>query len=290
MGLGLTGYDVLMNSMIPDVFTGSEREGVLSLVHAFYGIGALAAPVLTTALIGGSPRNFVRVFLLIAAGISLMLPIFAVIAHKLRPQTVYADMSALRTNASQNPAEVFKTGRAWLLFAAALCFLLFQNGANTWLPSYYHDAAGMSEQLSSLTLTAFYAGGIIMRFVSVYMFRKVKPQHYCLAAGIGSALMLLITMYIKNPTVIMILVAIAGFCLGACAVAQMIIAVRVFPGRTASAMSIVVLASNAGALIAPALIGWMTDLMGYKVPMTIIFALLGIVGVLDMAAVKGKKI
>lgn len=59
-GVGYISIDLLMNSVIADVYK-ERKNGVLPYVHAFYGVGAMLAPVFVTALVSlERPEDFRR--------------------------------------------------------------------------------------------------------------------------------------------------------------------------------------------------------------------------------------
>ena len=118
-GVGYISIDLLMNSVIADVYK-ERKNGVLPYVHAFYGAGAMIAPVFVTALVSlERPESFARPYLILGLLSLTCAALMLLTGKRMKPQTPYADMEEIRGRARQNPAEIFKESRAWLFCSQA---------------------------------------------------------------------------------------------------------------------------------------------------------------------------
>lgn len=107
-GVGFICIDLLTNSLIADVFR-EDKTRVLPYAHAFYGGGAMLAPVFVTAIVSPAlPESFARPYLIIGLGAVLTGAVLALCARRIAPETPYADMAAIRRRAKSNPAEIFR--------------------------------------------------------------------------------------------------------------------------------------------------------------------------------------
>ena len=113
-GVGYITIDLLMNGVIADVFP-EKKSTLLPIVHGFYGLGAMLAPLLVTWLTdSGRPATFAVPYLVLGAAALVLGAVFWTVSRRATPHTPYADMTALRDRSVANPAEIFRDKRAWL--------------------------------------------------------------------------------------------------------------------------------------------------------------------------------
>jgi fucose permease len=187
----------------------------------------------------------------------------------MHPLTPYADMRAIRTRASDNPAEIFRDLRAWLILVACLLYFSFMYGLSVWMPTFFQQERGMGHQLSGLMSTVFFLGALLMRFISPLFFRRMQAERFYAVSGILSAACMsaAFTLGPALKLLIVFLVFAGGFLQGANTIALVMISCNRFPGRTASASAVTVLAFNLSALTMPLFIGYLAERIGFMLPM-----------------------
>lgn len=154
-GVGYITIDLLMNGVIADVFP-EKKSTLLPIVHGFYGLGAMLAPLLVTWLTdSGSPATFAVPYLVLGAAALVLGAVFWAVSRRATPHTPYADMTALRDRSVANPAEIFRDKRAWLYLLCCFLYLCFQNGIAVWLPNYYKTVHHMAGGAANAMLTLF---------------------------------------------------------------------------------------------------------------------------------------
>ena len=251
-GVGYISVDLLTNSLIADVFREGKNR-VLPYAHAFYGGGAMIAPVLVTPEL---PESFARPYLLIGIAAVLVGVLLAAAGRGIVPETPYADLTAIRRRARQNPAEIFREGRAWIFLLSAFMNLCFQNGMTTWLPRYCSEVRGYDFTSAGLMVTVFFLGALIMRLLSPLVYAKIGPRRFYRGALLSSAVLFLVFLLVPMPDwAAALITGIMGLLQGATVPTLVIICCDVFPQRTASATSIVVFGVSLASMISPTAMG-----------------------------------
>ena len=257
-GVGFICIDLLTNSLIADVFR-EDKTRVLPYAHAFYGGGAMLAPVFVTAIVSPAlPESFARPYLIIGLGAVLTGAVLALCARRIAPETPYADMAAIRRRAKSNPAEIFREGRAWLFLLSAFMNLAFQTGLTTWLPRYCSATRGYDFTQAGLTVTLYFLGALAIRLLSPVAYAKIGVRRFYCGSLLSSTALYLVFMLLPMPDwADSVSICLLGFLLGATVPSLIIICCDAFPERTASASSIVVFGVSLASMTAPVLVGRM---------------------------------
>lgn len=255
-GLGSLTVDLLMNGVITDVYP--DRKNIfLPYVHGFYGVGAMVAPLYVSSLTSPeAPESFAWPYLILGIAAVVLCGGVFLNARRVNPLTPYQDMVALRKQARGNPAEVFRDGRAWLFLAAGFLYLCFQTGLSAWLPQYCLDRLDFTYDSSARICTFYFLGALIMRLVSPVIYKKLSVRNfYVLTIGTSAVLFALLLFLPCPPAVITALVFVIGLLQGASVPSLVILCSDAFPGRSASASSVIVLSVSLAALIGPTVMG-----------------------------------
>ncbi len=274
IGVGLVCVDVMMNGVISDVFPKTKNT-LLSITHAFYGLGSMLSPFIVVAIVKPEYANtYFLPFLMVGIVAVVVAILFFGTSKKIVPLSPYADKSKMQHQAKGHPAEIFKTGRAWALLSAGVLYFSFQIGIGMWLPTYCAQVLKMDFDTAGIMLTVFFGGALIMRFLGPLIMRKLPPKKLFVIFNVAAAGVMFLAI---NTTIIPIFVALillCGFLQGSSVVCLVIIAVESFPTRTASASSLAVFAVNGAFMTAPLWMGEMADNVGFLLPMYIICCML----------------
>ena len=275
-GLGYILIDTLMNGVVADIFP-EKKNTLLPVVHSFYGAGAMLAPPFAALAVNTqNAATFAAPYAILGiAGVIIFVP-FLLVSRRVLPQTPYADMSALRKRAQENPAEVFRDSRAWLFLTAGVLFLYFQTGMSVWLPSYCTEMPGYDLASASLTLSMYFAGALVIRLLSPIVYKRIPAGKFYVLSMLAAMVMYLI-IFLTRPAkaLMMTLMGVGGLLLGSSVPGLVILCCDAFPKRTASASSLVVIAVSAASLTCPALMGWLIQRTGYIFPMLLITVCMG---------------
>ena len=252
-GLGFISIDLLTNSVVADVFQGNKNR-VLPYVHAFYGGGAMLAPVFVTALVSPErPESFALPYLIIGMAARAAAAALAVTGVRIRGGTPYADMSEIRRRARQNPAEIFKESRAWLFLLSGFMNLAFQTGLTTWLPRYCSEVRDIGFTASGPMVTAYFTGALVL---SPLAYAKLGVRRFYRGSLLTSAVLYVLFLLLPMPYwAVAGVIGVMGLPQGATVPTLVIICCDAFPERTASASSIIVFGVSLASLVSPVLMG-----------------------------------
>ena len=266
-GVGYITIDLLMNGVIADVFP-EKKSTLLPIVHGFYGLGAMLAPLLVTWLTdSGRPATFAVPYLVLGAAALVLGAVFWAVSRRATPHTPYADMTALRDRSVANPAEIFRDKRAWLYLLCCFLYLCFQNGIAVWLPNYYKTVHHMAGGAANAMLTLFFLGALVVRMLSPLVYKRMSVRTFYLLTCFLSAGVFAVLLLTPSLAVQRVLLVLLGLLQGAEVPALVILCCETFPTRTASASSIIVLGVSLSALIAPTVLGRLIEQVGYGIPL-----------------------
>ncbi|MDR1131120.1 MAG: MFS transporter [Oscillospiraceae bacterium] len=284
-GSGYIIIDLLMNGVVADIYPG-HKNTLLPFIHAMFGTGAMLAPGFVASLTDlGVPASFALPYRYLGlAAIIAALPLIAA-AKRASAGTPYADMAVMRSRAKENPAEVFKSPKAWFFLICGIFMMIFQNGMSAWLPIYCAERLSFETQLAGLVLTVYFAGTLVMRLFSPLIFRFIAVARFYAITILGSAaLFALCFLFVRTEALMIACAALGGLLQGTAAPSIIILSCDAFPERTASASAIFVLAVSVSSFIGPVLIGGVIETLGYQpalliitlfLPISVAFAALG---------------
>lgn len=270
-GIGYITIDLLMNGVIADVFP-EKKNTLLPFVHAFYGTGAMLAPLFVTALVNpGAARSFALPYLIVGVASLVVCLVLVFVCRKITPETPYADMTEIRSRAKGDPAEIFHDGRAWLYLLVCFMYVSFQTGISTWLPTYCTQKLGFTFENAGLMVTMYFLGSLIMRFLSPVVFKKFSVRSFYIVSLLASGALFLLFLFLPmSPGTARAMILLLGLLQGASVPALVILCCDAFPERTASASSLFVLAVSLSTMVIPALMGRLIEVSGYLTPMLVI--------------------
>lgn len=274
-GLGSLTVDLLMNGVITDVYP-ERKNAFLPYVHAFYGIGAMLAPMYVSALASPEkPQSFAVPYMVLGIVAVVICVALFVNALRVNPHTPYRNMAALRKQACGNPAEVFGDVRAWLYLGACFLYLCFQTGLAAWLPQYGMNKLGYAYNDSAKLSTIYFLGALIMRLISPMIYKRISVRNfYVLTISASAVLFVLFLLLPVTPTFARILIFIIGLLQGASIPSMVILCSDSFPNRSASASSIIVLSVSLAALVSPSVMGTIIRAGSYQGAMILILTCL----------------
>ncbi len=285
-GIGFTCIDIMVNGVIADTYP-DKKNTLLPITHAFYGVGAMVAPLFVAGTVDPEVYSSFSVpFLWIGIAACVIFLLFMLSGSLVMKDTPYAHMEEMKKCASENPAEIFKTGGAWVLLVICFFQFAFQFGMSTWLPTYCIEVRGLAFEEAGLLLSGFFGGALVMRFLGPAVLRKISAANMFSWFIIAAALCMALALSVPSVSVMIALIIAAGFFQGSNAVALVIMCCAVYPNRTASASAITVFAVNIATLTMPLLIGEIAKYTGFQLPLYLVCALMVIPFVLTRGMMK----
>jgi len=285
-GVGATTIDVMINGMIPELYP-KYKNTLLPMLHAFFGTGAMASPLIVTAMVQPEiPSTFGRPLLLFGAlGVCVFI-LFFIASRRVIPETPYADMSKIKKSSSIDLADFFKGKEAWVFLLASMLYFSFQIGIVSWLPSFGREI-GMDFNTAGAMLTVFLAGSLIMRFCGGIILKRVTARKAYILFSLISAGAVILALYVGTPVIMMGLLVIGGFMQGLCIALLLLMSTEAFPDRAASASSLTFIGLSVAAMVTPLWMGSLARFTGFRIPLLLVCALLATSGILILLA--GKK-
>ncbi|MGI6153460.1 MAG: MFS transporter [Christensenellaceae bacterium] len=285
-GLGYSAVDVMMNSVISDVYP-KQKSTLLPWSHAFFGLGAMVAPAFVAGIANpAEPFSWRLPFLYVGiAGIVICI-VYALAGRKIMPETPYAHMEKLRAKITENPIEIFKKGKAWMFLIVGTLYFCFQLGMINWLPTFYLRNTDVGFEMAGVMSTMLFAGALVMRFMGPLFLKKMTARSVYVIFTFISGILMMLSFVIPIFAVRAALTVAAGFLQGSSVVTLIIMCCDEFPTRTASASAIVVLSANIATLTFPVLMGKIAETTGFLFPMFLAAGVLILSAIIILIGVK----
>jgi fucose permease len=250
-GLGAGAIDAGLNTWV------ATRHGprMLSLLHAFYGVGTTAGPLLMTGILLAGD-SWQRGYLLVAVAQLALALGFAATRRRWPPRT--------RDGRSGDaPAPMRATLREPAARLGAAAFLLYvglEAGAGAWTYTVLHEARGVPIATAGSALSVFWGALLLARVAFGLLPARAaldSTLRVCMAGCIAGAGLFAAA---PGPTATLAGVALLGAACGP--VFPLLIAstpARLGPAHTANAVGVQVAASALGQSLVPAAFGWLAD-------------------------------
>ncbi len=289
-GAGYTVIDVMGQSTVTEYFPEKSKT-LLPLIQIFFGAGTMVGPVMMAAMLTpGDPHSFVVPFLfvgILSLGSAL---VYLIAVKRVKPALAAVDLSAIAQKAKENPAEIFKSPKSWIILISCSLFSCFSTAMAAWYPAFFTTVRGFSVDNAALMLTLYYAGTLIMRLFGPLVFRKLQPQRVYVLFSIVSVACMFGATNIPVAPVSMVLTVLGGMFCALNVVSVIMISTALFPTRKASAASLAVFSFNIGGMIAPAFVGALAESTGLLLPMNLLYVLFAAgIAVMAFLCIKYKK-
>src|SRR4051794_21343071 len=242
-GLGAGALDGGSNGLFLDLFR-SGRGRAMNLLHLFFSIGALSAPLVAGALVdAGVPWQSV----MIGTGLGLI-PVAVALAAVGMPSGRHASTGESGTETSSSRPMSRLALPLLLLALAILTYAASEVGVSNWLVRYL-DPAPLST--ATLALSLFWAGLAAGRLVSSRISDRFDHVRFTVACALLSAGSLAGAIIVPSLPITIGLFAVCGFASGP--IFPMIVAVggERYPDRSAAVSGFLVGCAVVGGTIYP---------------------------------------
>jgi fucose permease len=257
-GLGAGVIDGGTNGLVLDLYP-SGRGRALNLLHLFFSIGALAAPVTIGLLV----ENGVGWQAIIAGTGLAAIPVAILFASVTMPtgRRTIANRLAEPTSRAGPP----RLAAPLLLMAVAIsCYVASEVGVSNWLVRFLEPAPLST---ATLALTLYWAGIAIGRAVSSQLADRFDHRRFTITCAAGLAICLLGAVLVPSRPVSIALFAIAGVASGP--IFPMIIALggERYRDRSAAVSGFLGGTAVTGSIIYPPIMGLLSVTVGLTVAM-----------------------
>jgi len=279
-GVALGVIDTLVSACMAEVHTGKRAALMMSLLHASYGVGGIAAPTLYGKLLENGMEWYKLFLVLMGIGVALILYIAPVALRQARvtPVTGKAEGVTLSVSALKDffsdPILAAFTG---LMF----CFGLSFNGMTTWMVRFVD--VNYASTMGATTLSMVFVGILIGRVVTPLL--PISEKLFLRIAGAGYFIFMMLPILIGSDVATAICACIACILAGPIIPYAMSIACSRMLGNTLMVSTILNLALYVGQTIATPVMGGIESIAGLEMSMTFshvfglgctIFAIIGL--------------
>ena len=265
VGAGLTGAGcgaiVSVGSSIVMDLAASGSGSKLSLLHLFYSVGALVAPVAIGVLVslGTGWRPLAAATGL--AALALAQPLSRAGAVPPRPRPAVPSSSAAPSSSTEPDA---RTPNALRLALAALgiaiaCYVAAESGVSSWLVGFLADEPLTA---ATLALSLFWAGIAAGRVTASRIADRFDPIRFTASCTTAGGLAILVAVALASGPLRIGLFLAAGFAFGPVYPMIMSVAGSLFPHRAAAVAGIVTSTGVVGSISYPPLVGLVAGVAG----------------------------
>jgi MFS transporter, FHS family, glucose/mannose:H+ symporter len=258
-GLGAGAIDGGANGLILDLYP-SGRGRALNLLHLFFSIGALAAPVTIGLLV----ENGIAWQAIIAATGLAAIPVVILFGTVAMPTGRRRPISRGAQD-TPPPAAASRLAAPLLLMAVAIaCYVASEVGVSSWLVRFLEPAPLST---ATLALSLYWAGIAIGRAVSSALADRFDHRRFTVTCAAGLAIALVGAIAVPSLPVSMGLFALAGVASGP--IFPMIIALggERYRDRSAAVSGFLGGTAVAGSIIYPPIMGVLSVTVGLTVAM-----------------------
>lgn len=269
-GLGAGAVDGGVNGLFLDQFR-SGRGRALNLLHLFFSLGALAAPLAVGVLVD---RGVAWPAIVVATGL-VAIPVAALFGivempggrrqapAEARDQTLDPARPASPVG-QMSPARGRLAAPIILLGVAIACYVASEIGVSSWLVRFL-EPAPLTTATTALSL--FWAGLAVGRLASSQLADRFDHLQFATVSAAGIAIALVGAIFVPSLPVSIALFALAGFASGP--VFPMIIAIggEQYPDRSAAVSGFLTGSAVVGSIAYPPVMGFLSVTVGLTIAM-----------------------
>jgi fucose permease len=254
--LGAGAIDGGGNGLILDLFP-TKRGRSLNLLHLFFSLGALTAPLTVGRLV---EDGVAWESILIATGL-IGLVIAALFGLVTMPT---GRRTAVPSDEAASGRRIRLAAPLILLGVAIACYVASEVGVSNWLVRFLEPAP---LTVATTALSLFWAGLTLGRLVSARIADRFDHVRFAATAAFASAVLLVGATLAPSLELSIALFALAGFATGP--VFPMIVAIGGdrYPDRAAAVSGFLTGAAVAGSIVYPPVMGFLSVTVGLTVAM-----------------------
>lgn len=260
-GLGGGAIDGGGNGLILDLYR-SGRGRALNLLHLFFSVGALSAPVVTGRLVeGGVAWDSV----LLGSGIAAVV-VAALFAGVTMPHGRRESVASASTAVGERTTSgLARLGAPLILLAVAIsCYVAAEIGVSNWLVRFLEPAPLST---ATLALSLFWAGLALGRLAAARLADRFDHVAFAMTAAGATAVVLVGAILVPSLPVSIALFGLTGFVTGP--IFPMIVAIGGdrYPERSAAVSGFLSGAAVIGSIVYPPVMGFLSVTVGLTVAM-----------------------
>jgi fucose permease len=206
MGAGTRYMDMAANAYIADIYP-ETKDRQLSLLHGFFGLGALLGPLYARLLADSASSWQVTYTTLGLVCAVALLPGLLIFRNAPR---------GLGAIGGRRPVgSILRSSSVWLLAAALFLYVAHQSGLTVWLPLYMETQLGVSKLLASGGLSMLWVGIVAGRFSTSAIGRRLTAKSILVGGHVIGGTVLTIASLAEWWPGLVAGVCVTGFATGA---------------------------------------------------------------------------
>lgn len=247
LGLGQSGTQVSFSVLFG---SGPDSSGILNRLNAFFGIGALAGPLI--ASLGYTWSGTATLAFGCAAIMTLPLPIGALIW---RGNASHATAPSDEAAQHADTTSPWQTLPFWFMLGVMALYVGTEISFSGWATEFARRQANVDVAWAATSVSLFFVGMAVSRYSMSACTRRIAPLTY-----VGGLLVLTTlaigVMTLSNQMIIMLICAfITGFGFGPVYPTLIAVGIQRFPRHATLIASALTSSGSVGALILPPLTG-----------------------------------
>jgi len=258
MGVAGGGVEALTNALIADDNQPAPAFA-LNFAHAFFAVGAVLGPAAAGLLLNAQLPWQYAFF----GASGLFAAMFLVLLFQQAPALSPTDF---------NPAAalvLLRSGVLWALLLVLGVYVGAEVGLTAWVSPLMEEVLHSARGTAALSLSVFWVFMIVGRLATSVVATRLRAAPLVLALSIGSAAAALAVA--RAPTAILCLASSAAVGLFMSGIFGLVMtdAARRFPRHTGPVFGLLVAGVGIGALVVPALMGWVATISDLRAAMLI---------------------
>jgi len=279
-GVGGGTMELGSNALVPHLAGGGEQSSYFNVLHALYGVGACAAPLVVGFMMIVWHQWRLPYVLLLLVSLGLLIPVLRAkypfrtalshgtdspAAHSEHPVSV---LPTLGTVDAANDArrgsfrELWTAPALYVLMIAISVYVAAEVGVATWLPTLLHVRNHLSISVGALYLSLFYLLYTLGRFAGSVVVHRFGTVRSITVSALLAAVFVASAQF--GPASFTWCYAASGLFFGTIFPTISAVASESFPERTGTVLGLLFGAAGVGAMAAAWLIGVIADHFGLQ--------------------------
>ena len=258
VGGGAGAMDGGMNGLVLAV-TESASGRALNLLHLFFSVGALAAPLAIGWLVAaGVPWQVT----MIATGVAALVVAAAVASTGMPSGRRERPVERSPADGSPAPSSAVSSrlSAPLVLLAVAIgCYVAAEIAVSSWTVRFLDD---VPFETATLALSGFWAGLTLGRLLAARWGHRFSHSGLAATSVALAGIAVIAAVLAPSPTIAIVAIAFAGFASGP--VVPLIVAIGgdLFPNRVAAVAGALTAAAVVGGIVYPPLVGILSESVG----------------------------
>jgi fucose permease len=246
----------VVNAYVSDLHP-EHRGFYLLLLHAFFGVGALLGPVVSTVVLYAG-MHWSKIFVGLAALCVLVLLVYLAAEAKSKRGAGRMEVTSLPVLVA-----LLRSRQVWVLCLLSMLYVGFANGLSIWIPSYVRETFHLRDFWGSFPVTALWMGIISGRVSYSFLSLRFRVRPLLLMSNAAAAAVSVAMMVVNTYLALSVGLALAGFLVGATNPLAISLLNEMFPKNRGAVTSAVTFTGALGLMTIPWLAGVVAEWAGF---------------------------